>query len=91
MSLVLQALAAVLQPLFSTTYKILHKHKVKHLFQASQHWHILTMETIGNKTCGVRPLNKFLVIYNSTTEHNTTKLITPFHSESTAQSNDINI
>ena len=28
---------------------------------------------------------------NSTTEHDTTKLITPFHSESTAHSNDINI
>ena len=28
---------------------------------------------------------------NSTTEHDTVKLITPFHSESTAHSNDINI
>ena len=28
---------------------------------------------------------------NSTTEHNTMKLITPFHSESTVHSNDINI
>ena len=28
---------------------------------------------------------------NSTTEHDTMKLITPFHSESTAHSNDINI
>ena len=28
---------------------------------------------------------------NSTIEHDTTELITPFHSESTAHSNDINI
>ena len=28
---------------------------------------------------------------NSTTEHDTTELNTPFHSESTAHSNDINI
>ena len=28
---------------------------------------------------------------NSTTEHHTTKLITPLHSELTAHSNDINI
>ena len=28
---------------------------------------------------------------NSTTEHDTTESVTPFHSESTAHSNDINI
>ena len=33
----------------------------------------------------------FLQMNNSTTEHDTMKLITSFHSESTAHSNDITI
>ena len=33
----------------------------------------------------------FLWMTNSTIEHDTTELITSFHSESTAHSNDINI
>ena len=34
---------------------------------------------------------RFLQLNNSTTEHDTAELITPFHSESTVHSNDINI
>ena len=40
----------------------------------------------------VRPLKAaFLRMNNSTTVHDTMKLIASFHSESTARSNDINI
>ena len=45
--------------------------------------------------CNVGPLKAgffwFVPMNNSATEHDTTELITSFHSESAAHSNDINI
>ena len=78
--------------------KILLEHKAKHLQNASSgtiqpHFDIIKIIIV--ESCDVRSLKagflQFLRMNNSATEHDTTELITPFHSESTVHSNDINI
>ena len=65
------------------------------MLQAPQHKHILIMKIIENRVVVVDHKDWIFVtstkLNNSTTEQDTMKLITSFHSESIVHSNDINI